>query len=74
MKGVMNKGIEGSFPRGWSLVVSREEGRIQRFQADGVDLIDPGAGEPRRALRAHGVNGNDWGRGFPEGLGGASSG
>lgn len=28
----------------WALIVSRVDGSIQRFVADGVDLIEPGTG------------------------------
>lgn len=34
-----------SSSREWRLIVSRVDGSIQRFMADGVDLIEPGAGK-----------------------------
>lgn len=44
--GVPGAGGRGPlFPREWGLVIGREDGKIRRFMADGVDLIEPGAGE-----------------------------
>lgn len=37
------------FPREWTVVVNRVEGTIERFQAGGVDLIEPGTGESEQA-------------------------
>lgn len=51
--GAVDGGAAGGrhpFPREWIIAVNRVEGTVVRFQAAGVDLIQPGEGEQRLFL------------------------